>query len=501
MPQFYHPSLRGWSLGEKRIPLQSGRRLPATLARLLMQVHGSSQVSPQRALGNESAWAFAHASGAEASVCFAGVAQLVEHLFCKQVVGGSSPPASSAGDLNCRLSGEHAGAFRVLASFGLRSDAHAQECVPLRSSPKPRHNAELRRRVIQGRPLNGAAAVVRGMRSALSLARAASITISESSESCPSGQREQAVNLPAYAYAGSNPALSTSARLRRASVSISCLGELSSPSAEVNSAEPPPQVSGSLPRNSANETLGTKPPGFGFTGLGRAAFAGVAQLVERQLPLCGELSSPPSEVNSAGAPPQVSGSLPRNSASFRTSAGVAQLVERQLPLCGELSSPPSGVNSAGAPPQVSGSLPRNSASFRTSAGVAQLVERQPSKLNVEGSSPFSRSQFSGSVTLGSRSTDSTCHRILVRWLRGGRLGQPGCQVWPLTKPSRGPERSVLGYVSTGPEARRSQRAKSATVSSVAITHQQPHAHLAQMVEHVLGKDEVTSSILVVGSKP
>ena len=27
-----------------------------------------------------------------------------------------------------------------------------------------------------------------------------------------------------------------------------------------------------------------------------------------------------------------------------------------------------------------------------------------------------------------------------------------------------------------------------------------HAHLAQMVEHVLGKDEVTSSILVVGSK-
>ena len=28
-----------------------------------------------------------------------------------------------------------------------------------------------------------------------------------------------------------------------------------------------------------------------------------------------------------------------------------------------------------------------------------------------------------------------------------------------------------------------------------------NAHLAQMVEHVLGKDEVTSSILVVGSKP
>ena len=55
-----------------------------------------------------------------------------------------------------------------------------------------------------------------------------------------------------------------------------------------------------------------------------------------------------------------------------------------------------------------------------------MVERQPSKLNVEGSNPFSRS---------------------VRY------------------------------------------ESNATIK----------AHLAQMVEHVLGKDEVTSSILVVGS--
>jgi hypothetical protein len=61
--------------------------------------------------------------------CSAGVAQLVEHLFCKQVVGGSSPPASSV-------------------------------CVLI-------------------------------------------------SEGCPSGQREQAVNLPAHAYVGSNPSPST----------------------------------------------------------------------------------------------------------------------------------------------------------------------------------------------------------------------------------------------------------------------------------------------------
>src|SRR5687767_1646488 len=61
-------------------------------------------------------------------VRLAGVAQLVEHLLCKQVVGGSSPPASST-------------AFH--------------------------------------------------------------------SEGCPSGQREQAVNLPAHAYVGSNPTPST----------------------------------------------------------------------------------------------------------------------------------------------------------------------------------------------------------------------------------------------------------------------------------------------------
>src|SRR5882762_6132653 len=66
-------------------------------------------------------------------------------------------------------------------------------------------------------------------------------------------------------------------------------------------------------------------------------------------------------------------------------------------------------------------------SRRIAAGIAQLVERQPSKLNVTGSNPVSR---------------STAHE-------------------------------------------RKRRKNS--------------AHLAQLAEHVLGKDEVTSSILVVGS--
>jgi hypothetical protein len=72
---------------------------------------------------------------------FAGVAQLVEHLFCKQVVSGSIPLASSGG-----------------------SAAGAPQFTRL----------------------------------------------VKASEGCPSGQREQAVNLPAHAYVGSNPTPSTS---------------------------------------------------------------------------------------------------------------------------------------------------------------------------------------------------------------------------------------------------------------------------------------------------
>ena len=128
MPQFYRLGFAG-ELGT-RASRKRGRTLPATLARLLMQAHGSSQVSPQSAQ-----------TGADAEVCFAGVAQLVEHLFCKQVVRGSSPRASSASD------------------------------------------------------------------------RSKTTGACKTSESCPSGQREQAVNLPAYAYAGSNPASSTKRNL------------------------------------------------------------------------------------------------------------------------------------------------------------------------------------------------------------------------------------------------------------------------------------------------
>jgi hypothetical protein len=91
-----------------------------------------------------------------------------------------------------------------------------------------------------------------------------------------------------------------------------------------------------------------------------------------------------------------------------------------------------------------------------SAGVAQLVERQPSKLNVASSSLVSRSV----LFLG--------------------FGAPTPKPFPLG-------RSFLGDLG---KSFLDERAESSFC----------FAHLAQLVEHVLGKDEVTSSILVVGSK-
>ncbi len=102
---------------------------------------------------------------------FAGVAQLVEHLFCKQVVSGSIPLASSGEDLA--------------------------------ASPQ---------------------------------------AVLKTSEGCPSGQREQAVNLPAHAYVGSNPTPSTS------------LGS-SAPPRWSESSGAPPQVLGPRPQNSRRVSL------------------------------------------------------------------------------------------------------------------------------------------------------------------------------------------------------------------------------------------------------
>src|SRR5688500_6291631 len=71
--------------------------------------------------------------------------------------------------------------------------------------------------------------------------------LSDSLEGCPSGQREQAVNLPAHAYVGSNPTPSTNGRLAFSSaslVSVHCLRGLRPRPAGVNPVGAPPPVSG-----------------------------------------------------------------------------------------------------------------------------------------------------------------------------------------------------------------------------------------------------------------
>jgi hypothetical protein len=131
---------------------------------------------------------------------------------------------------------------------------------------------------------------------------------------CPSGQREQAVNLPEFSYVGSNP----------------------------------------TPTTSAGSTCGE--PASGLHRRGH--------------------SPRPAEVNSAGpwgpCPKTVRALRLRRRPQQSATWGVAR-VAPSAPLA--------------ARSRVAASL--------DFAGVAQLVERQPSKLNVEGSSPFSRSVVPG----------------------------------------------------------------------------------------------------------
>jgi hypothetical protein len=120
-----------------------------------------------------------------------------------------------------------------------------------------------------------------------------------------------------------------------------------------------------------------------------------------------------------------------------------------------------------------------------SAGVAQLVERQPSKLNVASSNLVSRSVFLQFGGFGAPTPKRSC--LLASVSRSTGFGAPS------------PKRSCLSAsvsMSMFPSFRVSGAAFRVVLEGVLSCF----AHLAQLVEHVLGKDEVTSSILVVGSK-
>jgi hypothetical protein len=313
---------------------------------------------------------------------YAGVAQLVEHLFCKQVVSGSIPLASS-------------------------SEASS---------------------------------------SSLSFSSSLS-SLTETSEGCPSGQREQAVNLPAHAYVGSNPTPST---------------------AVVGSSAPPRWIASS---GSSSQVLGPQPQNSRRVSLARRGSPGMRT----------------TEISQRGMQPAGRGfNAPLDS------AGVTQLVESQFSKLKvgrrrELSSRPAEVNSAGPHPQVLGPQPQNGRHSEATifAGVTQLVESQFSKLKVDGSSPFSRSMFL------SVSRFSATHQTSSRTLKQTRSASLCAgEVEARTGAERTPVREHRTGAETQPARKIAGRADSQVNAS---------AHLAQLVEHVLGKDEVTSSSLVVGS--
>ena len=244
----------------------------------------------------------------------AGVAQLVEHLFCKQVVSGSIPLASSTAP---------------------------RETISTLSSSKAQHT--------------------------------------QTSEGCPSGQREQAVNLPAHAYVGSNPTPSTIL-------------------------------------NRSRTARGTQP------------------------------------------------GMSRSRRGFATAYKVSG-------------------------PRPQSSRRRAAANF---AGVAQLVESQFSKLIVEGSSPFSRSTSSGARCTGFDTT------LASRLLKAQKQTRPASLVAGEVEARTGAERTSVREHRTAAETQPPAKIAGRRYSRNNVTRTNL-AHLAQLVEHVLGKDEVTSSSLVVGS--
>ena len=119
------------------------------------------------------------------------------------------------------------------------------------------------------------------------------------------------------------------------------------------------------------------------------------------------------------------------------------------------------------------------------AGVAQLVERQPSKLNVASSSLVSRSLYQ--FLVGAPTHEDLCqkpHAFLV--------GAPTHEDFG-PRPSSPPSLWGFGFSDCG---------RSSPSCFLTRGRSRPRvrpAHLAQLVEHVLGKDEVISSILMVGS--
>ena len=231
-------------------------------------------------------------------------------------------------------------------------------------------------------------------------------------------------------------------------------------------------------------------------GLACARFAGVAQLAEHRF-----------------CKPKVKGSSPLASSEKSSRAPFGLRLVRHLEGC------PSGqreqavnlpasasVGSNPTPSTAVCSLPRGAvlpsealrrdeAQRSDLAGVAQLVERQPSKLNVAGSTPVSRS------LVGSGHQDPVLLAACAEFAHLGafraRRAHSSSVHSDIAHSGIAPSSSALPGIAPSGSAR---------VAALRDRHGsrgsrwQPSAHIAQVVERVLGKDEVTSSNLVVGSR-
>jgi hypothetical protein len=216
-----------------------------------------------------------------------------------------------------------------------------------------------------------------------------------------------------------------------------------------------------------------------------ARFAGVAQLVEHRF-----------------CKPKVKGSSPLASSEKKSSRAPLglRLVRHlegcpsgqreqavNLPASASVGSNPTPSTAVCLRPDevvlLSEALLRGEAQRSDLAGVAQLVERQPSKLNVAGSTPVSRS------LVGSGQKDPAPLAAGTDFALSGVFRARGAHS------SSAPSGTALS--GTAPSG-------SARVAALRDRHcysrWQPSAHIAQVVERVLGKDEVTSSNLVVGSR-
>jgi hypothetical protein len=278
----------------------------------------------------------------------AGVAQPAEHLFCKQAVGGSTPPVSST-------------------------------------------------------------------------------SFDTTSEGCPSGQREQAVNLPDFSYVGSNPTPSTSSgvlavpnvvrpsrvgsRARRPrrfvmgrAVSVASIDLFFQ---DVGSRRGGAVAPRSMYLRRAL-TVGGRFARLALTssvlGSRRALTVGehFARLAVRSQVLGSSralTSGQPLQVDGGGTPPAAR-QRRRDDLVDLGRTDRSKIERRQAPQgTGETgaacSSSATDAGAAGLPERQNKELARvhgrPKRQHKTPAGVAQLVEHQPSKLNVVGSSPISRS--------------------------------------------------------------------------------------------------------------